>query len=144
MHIAYGRASFELNANLLLNSHSCRQAFSDHGNDQNDSMPGRPPEVESDHTEKAVTRRAETNAEMGQKKVKCVRCSKTGHIAKNCPMIKRELPTHRVTTGKDEPADPWVLSVTADDSSATLSLQGPAYKAIVQVEGIRTRSLIDW
>lgn len=89
----------------------------DHSNEQNDSTPSRTVGVDADCNEKAVTRRSETNAEMGQKKVKCFRCSKTGHIVKNCPLVKRELPTHRVTTGKDnQRADPWVLSVTADDS----------------------------
>ena len=74
---------------------------------------------------RAGTRRAETNAEVGQTKVKYFRCSKRGHIAKNCLLVKKEPTTRRVTTeDEDQPTDPWVLSVTADDTTRpTLSLQ---------------------
>ena len=86
---------------------------------------------------------------MGQKKVKCFKCHQRGHIALHCPQAKKEPNTRRVTTeGKSQPVDPWVLSVTAEDDSAsnanTLCLRGPAYKVIVQVEGVRTRALIDF
>ena len=69
-----------------------------------------------------------------------------GHIALRYPQAKKEPNTPRVTTeGKSQPVDPWVLSVTAEDDSAdTLCLRGPAYKVIVQVEGVRTRALIDF
>ena len=52
------------------------------------------------------------------------------------------------TEDESRPVDPWVLSLTAEDDSVssthTLCLRGPAYKVIVQVEGVRTRALIDF
>ena len=52
------------------------------------------------------------------------------------------------TDDKAQPVDPWVLSVIAEDdsesSTSTLCLRGPPYKVIVQVEGVRTRALIDF
>ena len=61
-------------------------------------------------------------------------------------MLKREPATLVVITepGK-EVTDPWVLQLTTDGekspkliNSTTLSLRGPAYKAVFQVEGIHT------
>ena len=52
-----------------------------------------------------------------------------------------------VTTGDDnQPVDPWVLTVAAEANTVltnVLSLRGFAYKVVVQVEGVRTRALID-
>ena len=55
-----------------------------------------------------------------------------------------------MTTEPDkEAADPWVLQLITDGedtspNSTTLSLKGPVYKAIVQVEGIWTQALVDF
>ena len=47
-----------------------------------------------------------------------------------------------------EIADPWVLQLTTNGEdtspSSTTSLRGPVYKAIVQVEGMCTQTLVDW
>ena len=92
---------------------------------------------------KSDKNRLDATPEMGQKKVKCFKCSQWGHIAVNCPMLKREPVTLVVTTEPDKEAtDPWVLQLTTDGeespNSTTLSLRGPAYKAVVQAEGICT------
>ena len=107
------------------------------------------PETQSDPTRRSDVKREVGNAEMGQKKVKCFKCHQRGHIALNCPQAKKEPNTRCVTTDdKAQPVDPWVLSVIAEDdsvsSTSALCLRGPAYKVIVQVEGVRTRALIDF
>ena len=103
----------------------------------------------SDPIRRPDVKREDGNAEMGQKKVKCFKCRQRGHIALHCPQAKKEPNTRRVTTeDESQPVDPWVLSVTAKDDSGsstdTSHLRGPAYKVIVQVEGVRTRALIDF
>ena len=88
--------------------------------------------------------------EMGQRKVECFKCSQRGHIAVNSPVVKKDPATLVVTSEPDkEAADPWVLQLIMDgedtsSNSTTLSLRGPVYKVIVQVEGIQTRALVDF
>ena len=74
--------------------------------------------------------------------------AKRGYIAVNYPSARQEPSARRVTTSDDnQPVDPWVLTVTAGDNTVptnALSPRGPAYKVVIQVEGVCTWALIDF
>ena len=48
----------------------------------------------------------------------------------------------------NETSDPWVLTVTTEEeeskpAAGTLPRQGPTYKVLLEVDGVKTRALID-
>lgn len=96
------------------------------------------------------------NAELGMKSVKCFGCHRRGHVVSECPdkknkesaqMIHAEGATHLPNT-EEAITDPWIRILTAsketdteDDHSA--KLVGPTFKVDVEVEGVKTRALVD-
>ena len=95
--------------------------------------------------------------EMSMRGVKCFNCRKKGHIATNCPEPPRKNDkssesTRRIESGKEieavENPNPWILAVTTEketcqSTDGTLPQRGPTYKVVVEVDGIRTKALLD-
>ena len=93
-------------------------------------------------------------AEATLRHAKCFNCSQKGHLAKDCTAPKKKNSTHRITDDCQEESnpvsDPWICSVaskdhTLDDETGSTKVprRGPTYKVKVNVEGVRTRALLD-
>ena len=97
-------------------------------------------------------------AEMSLRGVKCFNCNKKGHMAANCsepPRKNENKPTESaqvIESGEkvatDEKPNPWVLTVTTDEENSqpaagTLPRRGPSYKVVAEVDGVKTKALID-
>ena len=91
-------------------------------------------------------------AEATLRYTKCFNCSQRGHLAKDCTAPKKKSSSRRITDCQEESnpvSDPWICSVaTTDDTldatdSTKVSRRGPTYKVKVEVEGVRTRALLD-
>ena len=94
--------------------------------------------------------------ELGLKSVKCFGCHKKGHVVSECPdrkkvetarVIQADVETH-LPNQEVAAIDPWIRVLTAskeddiiDDHSA--KLVGPTFKVDVEVEGVKTRALVD-
>ena len=54
--------------------------------------------------------------EMGLQSVKCFKCSKLGHIAKDCPEKRQNQPTRRIVLSEetDGSQDPWLLMLSTE------------------------------
>ena len=91
-------------------------------------------------------------AEATLRYTKCFNCSQRGHLAKDCTAPKKKSSSRRIIDCQEESnpvSDPWICSVaTTDDTldatdSTKVSRRGPTYKVKVEVEGVRTRALLD-
>ena len=105
-----------------------------------------------------------TRPEISLQSIKCFKCSKHGHVAKDCPEKRPNQQAKGITLSdrKSEMQDPWLFMlsagtrlqhqqvafslgpctviITADKSS---TIRGPTYKAGVIVEGVKVRALLD-
>ena len=96
---------------------------------------------------------------MSMRGVKCFNCRKKGHLVTNCPKPPRKNDkftesTRRIESGKEietvESPNPWILAVTTEEEACQLKLadktlprRGPTYKVVVEVDGIKTKALLD-
>lgn len=92
--------------------------------------------------------------ETSLKHTKCFNCYQKGHLARDCPEPRKKKPTHRIADGDqeeiDQGSDPWICLVATSDhvpeeetDSGRLPRRGPTYKVKVEIEGVRTRALLD-
>ena len=86
--------------------------------------------------------------EMSLRNVKCYKCSKKSHMAKNCPSNETDGRASRVITTDSVPdtdEDLWSRMLTSEDVShpPRTSVTGPTYKVDIVVEGYKTRALLD-
>ena len=93
------------------------------------------------------TLRQSASAEMQLKNVKCFKCHKKGHLAKNC---LQEGNTTRVIVIEREAASDeecWirvgVLTAKSGSEQTAISNTGPTYKVDINVEGLKSRALVD-
>ena len=88
-----------------------------------------------------------TSAEMQLKNFKCFKCHKKGHLAKDCPETGNT--TRAIVTEKEAVSDEecWirvgVLTAESGLAQAAISNTGPTYKVDVNVEGLKSRALVD-
>ena len=108
--------------------------------------------------------KSRSKAEMGLQSVKCFKCAKLGHVAKDCPEKRQNQPTRRIVLSEDASGsqDPWLLMLTTEmtqqyqpdtdnpclcavtmPNDRPLDIKGPTYKAEVSVDGVRIRALLD-
>ena len=70
----------------------------------------------SETTRKAVNaqKRPDSRAEFGMQSVKCFKCSKSGHVAKDCPEKRQNQAARRIVLTEEtkEPQDPWLLMLS--------------------------------
>ena len=91
--------------------------------------------------------------------VKCFNCHKKGHLAVNFlePSRKNEnkagesarvIESGEQKVATDEKPNPWMLTVLTEEeniqsATGTLPRRGPTYKVVLEVDGVKTRALID-
>ena len=102
---------------------------------------------------------------MDVQSIKCFKCSKRGHLVKDCPERKKQNQSARRIELPEEnngSQDPWLLMLTTEtmhkyqldtvdpclctltmSSDKPLAIKGPTYKAEVNVDGVRVRVLLD-
>ena len=84
------------------------------------------------------------------KNLKCFKCQKEGHIARLCPefrMISLEDCTS-LPSEKSSDTIPWIRVLTVSETTSKYEdngakLSGPTYKIDIEVEGVKTRALLD-
>ena len=130
------------------------QADSDGGNPVNQASDGGvPPKAVKDKNRGTNTR---GNPELELRNVKCFGCHKKGHVVSECPDKKNRDSSRVIQADQDIPTittetvtpDPWirVLTATKEDNVAddkVIKLVGPTFKVDVEVEGVKTRALVD-
>ena len=87
---------------------------------------------------------------MRMKNLKCYKCQKEGHIARLCPesrMISLEDGTS-LPSEKSTDTIPWIRVLTVSDTTSKdedngAKLSGTIYKIDIEVEGVKTRALLD-
>ena len=93
--------------------------------------------------------RLQSTPEMGVSSMRCYNCSQVGHVAKYCPEKKAArvmAPGDSEDAASHTPCDPWirtVATVTKQHSLEVSQRQGPVYKVDVEIEGLKTRALLD-
>ena len=92
----------------------------------------------------SVNSPAGTSEEMTLKAVKCFNCKKKGHIAKMCLEPRRKDATRLVNTSEKSEGNhsesPWLRTVTGPHSGILVMR---AYKVPIEVNGVKTRALLD-
>ena len=60
--------------------------------------------------------KSRSRAEMGLQSVKCFKCAKLGHVAKDCPEKRQNQSTRRIVLSEDASGsqDPWLLMLTTE------------------------------
>ena len=95
--------------------------------------------------------------EMFMKGVKCFKCQKTGHIARNCTESKTKSSlrvdvdspeTEEESESRvDQDDEMWMRTILSESDTQAVALQvalkGPTYKVDIVVDGIKTRALLD-
>jgi len=105
----------------------------------------------------SVPTKAKHQLEMSMKGVRCFKCQKTGHLAKNCTGSKVKSSfrvgvdcpgaIEEIESRVDKDDELWLRTIVAEPDIEILALQvamkGPTYKIDIVVDGIRTRALLD-
>ena len=116
--------------------------------DINNSEEGRSSNSKDTNQRKSSTGKSTLPGEASMQHIKCYRCKKKGHMAKDCPeasqkpganVIEAE-PTQEVS---EEHTDPWLRTVGAGGEADEVPTRGPTYKAEITVDKVKTRALLD-
>ena len=109
-------------------------------------------------TDKGNNRQTSTGGtgELGLKSVKCFGCRKKGHVVSECPDRKKSESARMIQADVETllpdlqvaDIDPWIRVLTASKEDDTMDnrsarLVGPTFKVDVEVEGVKTRALVD-
>ena len=101
------------------------------------------------------SRQSMFRGEASRQYVKCFNCKRKGHLAADCPDTPRRNATEAAwviepgdITKSSEQQNPWILTVSTSENTTTgmdgvLPRRGPTYKVVAEVDGVRTRALLD-